>query len=157
MLRKVGAGLVAGLAAGVVFGLMLQVMTVLPPDGRVVPMILRVAALAGSHRLLVGWLVHLGVSVLLGALFGLLLPARASSGTAVALGWLYGVAWWVVGGLVVMPLAMGLGPFAPLQSLATAPAALGSLVGHLLWGAIVGAGVAWLSWRAPDGPARRPV
>lgn len=151
MRRGWSSGLVAGLGAGLVFGVMLHVMTLQAPDGRPVTLMRMIAALVGAERLVVGWAVHLGLSALWGVLFGGLVGGRWSSGTTLALGWLYGLFWWAFGGMIVMPLRLGLEPFAFLKSLETVPLALGSLVGHVLWGALLGAGVAWLAPAKSDG------
>jgi hypothetical protein len=69
--RYVFAGVLAGLAGGVVFGLMMQFITTpAPNDGRV-PMMQIVANVVRSENLAVGWIYHLFNSAVLGAIFGL--------------------------------------------------------------------------------------
>ncbi len=52
-------------------------------------------------------------------------------------GTFWGVVWWILGGLILMPLALGMDPFAPLQMPMMRPVAMGSLVGHLVYGLIL--------------------
>ena len=121
------AGIVGGLVGGVAFGVLMQMMGMIP----------MVAMLVGSNSIGIGWLVHLAISAGIGASFGLLLGA-AATGTARAtgLGALYGVVWWVLGGLVIMPAWLGM----PVFTFTTA--AWMSLVGHLVYGVLLGAAYA---------------
>jgi uncharacterized membrane protein YagU involved in acid resistance len=88
--------------------------------------------------MLVGWLYHLVNSAVIGAIFGWI--AGHVSGYGRGLGWgaLYGVVWWVVGGLVLMPVLLGMPVFAPLAMEPMRAVAMGSLVGHLVYGFILG-------------------
>lgn len=140
MKSQLSAGIVAGLLAGVVFGLMMQMMTAPTPEGDRMPMMAMVAQVVGSDSLAVGWLYHLFNSAVIGAIFGWLLGGRAQSYGA-GLGWgaAYGVVWWVLGALILMPLLLGMAAFAPLQMPPMRPVAMGSLVGHLVYGLILGA------------------
>jgi hypothetical protein len=141
MYSKVLAGTVAGLIAGVVFGIMMTMMTAPTPDGRQMPMMTMVAQIVGSTSLAVGWIYHLFNSAVIGGLFGWVLGGRVHTYSA-GLGWgaLYGVFWWVLGGLVLMPLLLGMSAFTPLMMEAMRMTAMGSLVGHLLFGLILGGG-----------------
>jgi uncharacterized membrane protein YagU involved in acid resistance len=145
MRSTVAAGAVAGLVAGVVWGVMLTVMQTPMLIGDQRSMMSLVAHAVRSESLLVGWGAHLVVSVVLGVLLGV--AARAwsrSDGDAVALGVLLGMVAWIGGWLVVMPLLLGEPPLATLLDLHNVPLAVGSFLGHVLYGAIVGGGVAWL-------------
>jgi hypothetical protein len=51
---------------------------------------------------------------------------------------LYGIAWWILGGLILMPMFLGMSPFAPLMREMMRPVALGSLMGHIVFGLILG-------------------
>ena len=143
MSSRVGAGAVAGLIAGVVFGLMMQAMSAPTPDGGQMPMMAMVAMVVGSTSIAVGWLYHLFNSAVIGALFGWLFGTRVYS-VGAGLGWgaAWGLVWWVVGGLVLMPIALGMAPFAPLMMAPMRPVAMGSLMGHLVYGLILGAAYA---------------
>lgn len=149
MRNTLTAGAVAGLIAGVVFGLMMQMMTAPAPGGSRVPMMAMVAQVVGSGSVAVGWLYHLFNSAVIGAVFAFLLGNRvAGIGRLAGLGAAYGFLWWVLGGLILMPLLLGMPPFAPLRMAPMLPVAMGSLVGHLIYGALLGAALAWLGGRA---------
>ncbi|HEX9484161.1 MAG TPA: hypothetical protein VF929_06250 [Gemmatimonadaceae bacterium] len=136
---KLGAGIAAGLTAGVVFGLMMQMMSVPAPNGMQMPMMAMVAKVARSDSVAVGWLYHLFNSAVIGAGFGWLF-ARAAVDYPHGLGWgaAYGVAWWVLGALVLMPMLLGMSAFAPLMMAPMRMVAVGSLVGHVIYGLILG-------------------
>src|ERR687888_192923 len=112
MRSRVIAGVVGGLLGGLVFGMMMQMMSAPTPDGRSMPMMQMVAMVVRSDNLVVGWLYHLFNSALLGAIFGALLGSRVQS-YASGLGWgaLYGFAWWILGGQILMPVLLGMPPF----------------------------------------------
>ncbi|NEE02617.1 hypothetical protein [Phytoactinopolyspora halotolerans] len=96
---RVGAGIVGGLVGGVGFGILMQAMGMMP----------MVADLINSSSEGVGWLVHLFNSALFGAIFVLLFFRWIDSlGPAALLGLLYGVAWWLVGALWIMPAWLGM-------------------------------------------------
>jgi hypothetical protein len=103
------------------------------------PMMAMVAAVVRSKSLLVGWLYHLFNSAIIGALFGLLLGGSVRGlGHGLALGAAWGLVWWVLGGLILMPLLLGMPAFAALREPAMRSVAWGSLLGHLLFGLILG-------------------
>ena len=52
--------------------------------------------------------------------------------------------WWILEGLVLMPILLGMSPFAPLMMPPMRMVAMGSLVGHLVYGVILGGAFAWL-------------
>jgi uncharacterized membrane protein YagU involved in acid resistance len=99
-----------------------------------------VAMVVRSQSLVVGWLYHLFNSAVIGALFGALLVGRARGyGTGAGWGALWGLVWWVLGALILMPILLGMPPFASLRMPPMRPVAMGSLVGHLIYGVILGA------------------
>jgi hypothetical protein len=140
MQNRAIAGAVAGLLAGVVFGIMMQMMKAPTSDGGQVPMMAMVAMIVRSESLVVGWIYHLFNSAIIGALFGWLLGARAEAGSGGGTAWgtLWGLVWWVLGGLILMPLLLGMPAFASLRMPQMRLAAMGSLVGHLIYGGILG-------------------
>ena len=139
--RYVLAGVLAGLVGSVVFGLIMQFMTAPAPDDGQVPMMQMVANVVRSDNLAVGWIYHLFNSAVLGAIFGLLAGNHLGSyAIAVGGGAIYGLVWWVLGALILMPVFLGMAPFAPLTMVPMVPVALGSLVGHLIYGMILGGG-----------------
>jgi uncharacterized membrane protein YagU involved in acid resistance len=136
---KTGAGIAAGLAGGVVFGMMMQMMSAPTPEGTQVPMMAMVAKVVRSDSLVVGWLYHLFNSALFGAIFGWVFGNTATDYPR-GLGWgaAYGVFWWVAGALILMPVLLGMSAFAPLTMPPMRMVAMGSLVGHLIFGLILG-------------------
>ncbi len=77
-----------------------------------------------------GWVAHFMIGTILA--FGYAFFSGKLPGPAVIRGALYGIAPWLMAQIVVMPM-MGMGFF----SGAVAPA-FGSLIGHLVYGAVVG-------------------
>lgn len=119
---RVRSGVIAGLAGGIAFGALMAAMGMLP----------MVAMLVGSESALVGGLVHLVISAGLGVSFALVVPALATV-SMLAAGAGYGLLWWVLGPLLIMPTLMGM----PGMIFAVDTAALMSLVGHLIYGVVV--------------------
>jgi hypothetical protein len=148
IVRNTLLGAVAGLVAGLVFGMMMQMMTAPAPDGSQIPMMRMVAMVIRSDSVAAGWVYHLFNSAVIGAIFGALLGTRVQ-GYSTGLGWgaLYGVVWWVLGGLILMPVLLGMPPFASLVMAPMRPIALGSMMGHIIYGLILGAGYVWLATR----------
>ena len=140
MRSRIVAGIIAGVVAGVVFGIMMQMMSAPTPDGGKMPMMAMVAMVVGSQSLVVGWLYHLFNSAVIGALFGAFLGGRAH-GYREGLAWgaAWGAFWWVLGALILMPVFLGMPPFAALRMPPMRPVAMGSLVGHLIYGLVLGA------------------
>jgi uncharacterized membrane protein YagU involved in acid resistance len=122
---RVFAGVVGGLAGGVVFGILMQVWDMMP----------MVAMLIDSKSVGVGWLVHLFNSALFGAIFAVLFGRWAATlVSAAGIGLAYGVLWWVLGALLIMPAWLGMN--AMIFELNTT--AWRSLVGHLAYGLLLG-------------------
>ncbi|MGH7580670.1 MAG: hypothetical protein ACREM9_10895, partial [Gemmatimonadales bacterium] len=99
-----------------------------------------VAMVVRSESLLVGWLYHLFNSAVIGALFAAFLgpAADASPGRSVALGIGWGVLWWILGALILMPLLLEMPAFAALRMPPMRPVAMGSLAGHIVYGLLLG-------------------
>ena len=145
MFGRIGASIVAGLIAGVVFGMMMQMMMAPTPDGGQMPMIAMVGQIVGSPTAGAGWLYHLFNSAVIGAIFGWLLGERVHGyGSAFGRGAAYGFVWWILGGLILMPILLGMPAFAPLMMPPMRMVAMGSLIGHLIYGLILGGAFAWL-------------
>jgi hypothetical protein len=124
--QPVAIGAIGGILGGIVFGLMMQLM--MPP------MMGMIGSLIGAPN--VGWLVHLFFSAVIGAIFGLALGIRLTSwGLALGLGAAYGFVWWILGPLLIMPTWMGMGP---MLAMAFETSTLMSLVGHLVYGVVLG-------------------
>jgi len=123
--KTLGAGAAAGLGGGLVFGVVMGATRTLPIAG----------LFPGVAGVLVGLVIHVITSTFLGAMYGLVacgLPARWSIALAAGTG--YGLFWWVLGGLILMPLMLG----ESHMVLAVGSAQWVSLVGHLLYGIITG-------------------
>lgn len=124
--RDAVAGGMAGLVAGAVAGAATLVQG-LPPS---------VGGFIGLAPSLDGLLVHLAVSVLVGTGFGSLFRYQpVGYAPTVTGGVLYGLLWWIVGPLTLVPVLLG---GEPAWSIQTASRALPGLVGHLVYGAITG-------------------
>lgn len=136
---RLTASIVAGLAGGVVFGVMMHIMMAPTPGGGQMPVIAMVGQIVGSPSVAVGWVYHLFNSAVIGAIFGWLLGPRVR-GYGSGLGWgaAYGFVWWILGGLILMPVLLGMPAFAPLLMPEMQMVAVGSLVGHLIYGLILG-------------------
>lgn len=139
MSSRIAGSIIAGIIAGVVFGVMMHMMTAPTPDGGRMPVIAMVGQIVGSPTVGVGWLFHLFNSAVIGGLFGWLFGPRLH-GYASATGWgaTYGFAWWIVGGLILMPVMLGMPAFAPLMMPPMQIVAISSLIGHLIYGVVLG-------------------
>jgi len=115
---RIVGGSVAGLVGGVIFGILLTMGGRLPA----------IAGLVGSNNAVVGLVVHLVISAIIGAGFGLIFGSRATTLRQGGFwGGVYGVIWWVLGPLLIMPLMLGMEP--QLGVAFTIPMMLG-LVSH---------------------------
>jgi uncharacterized membrane protein YagU involved in acid resistance len=122
---RVAAGIAGGLAGGVVFGILMQTWGMLP----------MVAMLVDSESVAVGWLVHLAISALFGAIFAVVFGRWAATPTAaVGIGLAYGVLWWVLGALLIMPAWLGMTEMVFKVN----TTAWQSLAGHLSYGLLLG-------------------
>lgn len=132
--RNIIHGTYGGLAGGVVFGAMMGAMGMLPMIGSMV----------GHPSAVVGFLVHMINSAIIGAGFSLVLGRSVGGvGAGVNKGLLYGGFWWILGPLTLMPLFMGMGLGANWNA-GAAVTMMPSLMGHLVFGAILGASYVWL-------------
>lgn len=122
--RAILAGLVATLIMTAV-GLWIAPMIGIP---RMNPAEMLAGAMGGS--LLLGWLGHLMVGIVLALGYALVAPALP--GAPWLRGAMYGVAPWLVAQLIVMPM-MGMPVFSGSFAMA-----VGSLIGHLVYGAVLG-------------------
>jgi uncharacterized membrane protein YagU involved in acid resistance len=126
-LGSLGRGALASIAGGLAFSIVMYATGALPV----------VASLFGGSTALIGFIGHLVISAAIGMTFGLLFQYEApAAGHGIAWGLVYGLIWWFVGRLTLLPLLLG----QPLAWSATeAAAALPSLVGHLLYSAATAA------------------
>jgi len=137
-LLSLGRGALAGFIGGLVFWP--QIVAV---DG-----LHWIARLAGGESSTLGVIVHLVISTIIGAGFGVLFEHESPDWSA-ALGWgmLYGIIWWFVGTLTLFPIWLGA---SFTWTNAAAAAALSSLLGHLLYGAVTASVYLLLEHRHQD-------
>lgn len=123
VLRDLGWGAMASLVGGLLFSLVMVATGVLP----------NVARIVGGSSPLLGFVVHLIISILIGMSYGLLFAREAADfGSSLAWGLVYGLVWWYLGPLTLFPILLG-SPV--LWNNAGAGGVLPSLIGHLLYGA----------------------
>ena len=127
-------GVLGGLAGGAVFGMMMAMMGMLTMIG----------AMAGYPSALFGMGVHLVISAFIGGTFAVLFGGKIH-GPAIGTGYglAYGAAWWFLGPLTLMPVMMGMGVN---WNFTAATQMLPSLMGHLVFGALLG----WVYGRLQD-------
>ena len=137
-LHSLGWGAAASLAGGLLFSLVMVATGFLP----------QVANLVGGSSPALGFVVHMGISTLIGMSYGVLFGYEARDfGSSIAWGMLYGLAWWFVGYLTLLPILLG-GPF--VWTTEAAAAGLPSLVGHLIYGIATACVVLLLERRHAD-------
>lgn len=88
----------------------------------------------------------MGLSAVIGGGFGFLTDLFRSEG-GIASGAAYGILWWLLGPLTVMPLAMGMG-MGVNWNVAAMTEALPSLLGHVVFGVVLGMTYHWFGQRA---------
>ena len=128
-------GGLAGLAGGAVFGITMSDLGLLPAF----------AQLVRTDSSLVGFVVLMVVAAIVGAGFGALVwYQRPSVGETLFWGLAYGVFWWYLGPLTLMPLLQGDGLTWDVSS---AQVAFPFLLGHVLYGGTTGLALVFLQWR----------
>ena len=134
--RELKWGAYGGLAGGLIFGMLMGMMGMLPMIGSMI----------GQPTAAAGFVVHMANSVIIGVGFAIVLGRFVSGiSSGVGIGLAYGGVWWVLGPLTLMPLLMGIGFN---WNAAAAAAMLPSLVGHLMYGGVLGLVYTWLRHRA---------
>lgn len=124
VLQSLGWGAIAGLAGGVASSPMMLRTGVLT----------NVAGLDISFTTWHGLFFYLLVATLIGMAFGILFRNESANlGAGVAWGWLFGLMWWYIGPLTLLPLLLtGVCDW----STDAVSAMLPSLIGHLIFGAV---------------------
>lgn len=131
---NVVAGAAAGVVAGIPLGIIMQVRDADPAMMPGVTMMDLVGDLISDPSTGLGWLIHLFNSALFGAVFVLLFSRWLSNrGPAMGLGLLYGVGWWVVGALWIMPAWLGMDDMV----FEIGDNQWWSLAGHLIYGLLL--------------------
>jgi uncharacterized membrane protein YagU involved in acid resistance len=130
-------GAVAGIVGGAAFGASMIELGALDS----------VASLVRSDTPAVGAVVHIIVAVIVGSVFGLLMfHQRATASDMLVWGMAYGAFFWFVGPLTLRPLILG---DEVLWDVAAAHEHFGSLIGHVVWGAVAGLSLALLRAAVP--------
>jgi len=123
--RLVAYGTIGGLVGGLTFGILMGSMGMLPMVGMLV----------NSESAVVGFVVHMLISAFIGAVYGLAAGRLAPTWANAAIGGLInGIAWWVLGALLLMPLFLGMNE---MIFVIGQPQWM-SLVGHILFGLVAG-------------------
>lgn len=123
VLRSLAWGALAGLAGGVVSSPVMLATSALPT----------IAGLNTNFLGFHGLVVHLAVSTLIGMSFGLLFRHESYNfGLGVMWGWLFGLIWWYLGPMTLMPLLL---TGECDWSTSAVSALLPALMGHLIFGA----------------------
>jgi len=127
-------GAAAGVVAGIPLGIIMQVRDADPAMMPGIKVIDLVGDLIADPSTGLGWLIHLFNSALFGAIFVLLFSRWLDRrGPAMVLGLLYGVAWWVVGALWIMPAWLGMDDMV----FEVGTNQWWSLAGHLIYGLLL--------------------
>lgn len=118
-------GIIGGIAGGVVFGIMMAMMNMLPMVGMLI----------GNDSPIIGFGVHMVISIIIGATYGAIGTRIPNNnwGIVVGAGVVYGIIWWVLGALVLMPLMMGMNEMV----LQIGDMQWMSLMGHIVFGVIL--------------------
>ena len=121
----VGGGL-AGIVGGWTFGIWMERTHLFP----------LIAGIVNSRSPMVGVALHFAIAVTIGATFGVLFQRQIRGlGSSLAWGAAYGLIWWFVGPLTLLPFLSR----KPIDwSTRHAGDLFGSLVGHIIYGLIVG-------------------
>ena len=133
--RVLWTGALAGIIGGIPFGIMMGMMGMMPMIG----MLIRVdSALAGV-------LVHATISAITGAIYGIFaVRFPLNWRNAILGGLIYGVIWWVLGALILMPALLGMFEMifviGQMQWM--------SLLGHIIFGVVLALSFVWLNRRA---------
>ena len=121
------AGIIGGLAGGVVFGMMMAKMKKLP----------MIAKLLGGSSAFGGFLVHLSISAIFGVIYVWAAPYFfdiSSTGEGAIAGLIFGFVWWILGANIIMPAWL------KIQAMWSKK----GLMGHFIYGLILGLVVSWL-------------
>jgi uncharacterized membrane protein YagU involved in acid resistance len=156
--RAIVGGTLAGIAGGWAFGKWMEQVNFFP----------LIAGLVGSTSKMIGESLHFLFAVIIGISFAFLFQREARGyGSSMACGTAYGIFWWFLGPLTILPLWSR----SPLDwSTNHARELFGSLIGHIVYGVIVGLLYAavdrlWVRFflesdpidRQPEGPGLRLI
>jgi uncharacterized membrane protein YagU involved in acid resistance len=135
VIYSLSQGALASVAGGLLFSVILLVIGALP----------QVATLLGNSSVILGFLTNMMISTVIGMSYGVLFRYEAPDfGSGVAWGLVYGLIWWFIGPMTLLPILLG-GSFS--WTTQTAGALLPSLIGHLIYGAATAIFFLWLERR----------
>ena len=135
--KRIIHGVLGGLVGGLFFGAMMAKMGMLPMIGKMI----------GQPSVGAGFMLHMVNSAIIGAGFAVVFHRFSTRITrGLRYGLLYGGFWWLLGPLTLMPLFMGMG-LGVNWNAAAAAAMFPSLIGHLVYGAVLGITYSWLQAR----------
>lgn len=150
MSKTIAAGAAAGAIGGVVFA---GLMRLFPVGVEHRSMIVFAADLVRAWSPLIGWLVYPVYGVVIGAAFGWLLGGSTLDEARAAMwGGLYGVGWWIVAELVLIPARLAVWPLSIAAVDRVRDVALPLLIGHVVFGVVLG--IAWSSFMQVRRPHR---
>lgn len=130
--KNICSGIIGGIVAGVVFGFILMRMGTLSNAGR----------LLGLQDPLSGFIIHLVFSAIVGIIFALIFCKGCTTFYNSSLwGIFYGIIWWFIGPLILCPWLAGV---KMMWSQVTFTRALPMLIGHLVYGFVLGITYFWM-------------
>jgi uncharacterized membrane protein YagU involved in acid resistance len=133
--RALSLGAIAGLIGGIPFGMMMAMMGMMPMIGMLV----------GVENAFVGVLVHGVISAVTGAVYGVFAVRLPQTwGSAILAGMVYGVIWWVLGALILMPAMLGMFE----NIFAIGQMQWMSLMGHIVFAEVLALSFLWLYRRS---------
>jgi uncharacterized membrane protein YagU involved in acid resistance len=141
--RAALAGLIGTTAMTIIAAWVAPVMGMPPMN----PAEMLAGAMGGS--LVLGWIAHFMIGTVLALIYAVVAPYLP--GPAAARGALYAIAPFLVAQIVVMPM-MGMPFFSGSMTMA-----MGSLIGHLIYGAVVGVTYGPVQARATTASVRSPI
>ena len=113
---------IGGVIGGVLFGIMMAMNNMLP----------MVAGLIRNNSPIVGFIVHIVISIGLAVPYAVLEKRFSNSNWLIiaVVGAIYGVIWWVLGALILMPLMLEMGEMV----MVVGAMQIQSLIGHIVYG-----------------------
>ena len=137
------SGILAGLAASIPIGLLLS--AIVPSDVGLTDHSLMelLAGAMGAKHLAPAWIVTLGVSALLGAIFSGLVRRAGDAGKVASVALLSGLVLWAVVAIGA-PLLIGAQPVVGLRNMRVWPLVIGALMLDLLFWSVLAAVFLWL-------------
>jgi uncharacterized membrane protein YagU involved in acid resistance len=148
--RALVVGALAGVVGGWAFGKWMEQIN----------FFLIIAGLVNSTSRAVGVALHFAIAIVIGMSFGLLFQRDVRGyGSSMSWGMAYGMFWWFLGPLTLLPILQG----NPLDWSYTRGSALfGSLVGHIIYGVLLGSVYAaldrlWIGFFIESDPINREV